>query len=134
MVEFALVLPVFLLILGGVVQAGFLLWGSNSLNQVVRDTGRYAATLTCSVADQNTAQTTIFTSILGQTGGPWTNATATVRYLKEDLTPTNTCPADNTTVVWVEVVAAARVPVIFPVIPGGGNIGSSTRFRVEPQP
>lgn len=42
--EFALVLPVLVLILFGIVQFGIIFWAQNTLTQVVRDTGRWAAT------------------------------------------------------------------------------------------
>src|SRR5712671_6032001 len=41
--EFALVFPVLMLILGGIIQFGILFWGQNTLTQVARDTGRWAA-------------------------------------------------------------------------------------------
>ena len=44
LVEFALILPVFLLIFFAIVQFGLIFWAQNTLTQVVRDTGRWAAT------------------------------------------------------------------------------------------
>lgn len=44
LVEFAIVLPVLLLVIGGIVQFGMLFWTQNTLTQVARDTGRWAAT------------------------------------------------------------------------------------------
>ena len=44
LVEFALILPVLMLILGAVIQFGLIFWAQNTLTQVVRDTGRWAAT------------------------------------------------------------------------------------------
>ena len=126
LVEFAIVLPVFLLILGGVIQAGFLLWGSNTLNQVVRDTGRFAATLDCSTSAENSAEAQ-FATLLAGTGGPWSSPTVSVTY-------TDACPTDNTEVVWVDVTATVDAPVFFVWVPGDGQLTSSTRFRVEPQP
>src|ERR1044072_6391792 len=40
LLEFALVFPIFVLFLGGIVQFGIILWGQKTLNQVVRDTAR----------------------------------------------------------------------------------------------
>ena len=37
--EFAIVVPVFMLLLTGMIQFGIILWGQNTLNQVVRDAG-----------------------------------------------------------------------------------------------
>lgn len=127
LVEFALVIPVFLLILGGVIQLGFILWGANTLNQVVRDTGRYAATLNCSAAAEIDAENQ-FDTLLADAGGPWTSPTKDVTY------SSSTCPEDNADVVWVEVTASANAPILFPFVPGNGAIGASTTFRVEPQP
>src|SRR5882757_5063270 len=42
--EFAIVFPVLMLIVGGIIQFGILFWAQNTLTQVVRDTGRWAAT------------------------------------------------------------------------------------------
>ncbi len=42
--EFALVLPVLVAIIGGIIQFGLIFWAQNTLTQVVRDTGRWAAT------------------------------------------------------------------------------------------
>jgi hypothetical protein len=42
--EFALVLPLFIAVIGGVVQFGTLFWAQNTLTQVVRDAGRWEAT------------------------------------------------------------------------------------------
>ena len=44
LVEFALVFPVFIALVGGVIQFGMVFWAQNTLTQVVRDTGRWAAT------------------------------------------------------------------------------------------
>jgi Flp pilus assembly protein TadG len=43
--EFALVLPLFLLVVFGIVQLGFLLAGQNGLSNAARETARYASTL-----------------------------------------------------------------------------------------
>src|SRR5215210_1280152 len=44
LVEFALVFPILILILGAIIQFGLIFWAQNTLTQVVRDTGRWAAT------------------------------------------------------------------------------------------
>ena len=44
LVEFAIVFPVFIALVGGVIQFGMVFWAQNTLTQVVRDTGRWAAT------------------------------------------------------------------------------------------
>ena len=45
LVEFALIVPALFLILGAIIQFGIWFWDQNTLNQLVRDAGRYAATV-----------------------------------------------------------------------------------------
>jgi Flp pilus assembly protein TadG len=123
--EFAIVLPVFFLIMAGTIQLGFILWGQNTLNQLARDTGRYAATL-CP-GQEATAQTW-FGTLFTQAGGPWKNPTSTVAYSAPG------CPDDNTTQVWVTVTGGLDVPIFFPLVPVGGHLTTKTEFRVEPKP
>jgi hypothetical protein len=126
LVEFALVFPIFILLLGGMIQFGMIFWGQNTLNQVVRDTGRYAATRDCTsgVAESVSKFATLMTS----TGGPWKTPTVTVAY------STPTCPIDNTGEAWVKVTGSFDAPIFFPWIPGNGHLTSITDFRVEPKP
>ena len=42
--EFALVVPVLMAVIGGIIQFGFIFWAQNTLTQVVRDTGRWEVT------------------------------------------------------------------------------------------
>src|SRR3954453_15162544 len=42
--EFALVAPLAFAVLAGIIQFGSVFWAQNTLTQVVRDTGRWAAT------------------------------------------------------------------------------------------
>ena len=44
LVEFAIVLPVLMLIIGAIIQFGIIFWGQNTLTQIARDTGRWAST------------------------------------------------------------------------------------------
>ena len=46
LVEFAVVLPVLVLVIGGIIQFGAIFWSQQTLTQIVRDTGRWAATQT----------------------------------------------------------------------------------------
>ena len=124
--EFALVFPVFMLLVMGMIQLGILLWGQNTLNQVVRDTGRYAATRDCTAGKPESEAK--FRDILASAGGPWTSPTVTVTY------SATTCPVDNTGDVSVNVTASVSAPVFFPVVPGNGRLTSVTDFRVEPRP
>ena len=130
LVEFAVVFPVFMLLLGGVIQFGIIFWGQNTLNQIVRDAGRYGATVPdCATHDivprtQAIAASSSFVGTLG---------TVTVTLPDAGSDP-GICPPDtNTRAVWIRIDAAATVPVFFPWVPGNGNISSSARFRMEPQ-
>ena len=136
LVEFALVVPVFMLILAATIQLGVILWASNTLNQVTRDTGRYAATLDCSAAAATQAENVFRNPLLAHSGGPWRSATAVVNvaYLDAAMAPTDVCPSDNAQTVWVTVAASMEAFVFFPWLPGNGQVSSSTTFRVEPAP
>ena len=128
LVEFALLFPVFMLLLGGMIQLGIILWGQNTLNQVVRDTGRFAATRDCTATGGKAQSEAMFTTILASAGGPWTSPSVTVTY------SSSTCPVDNTGDVSVKVTGSVQAPVFFPVVPGNGVLTSVTDFRVEPRP
>jgi hypothetical protein len=43
-VEFALTVGLFMLVVGGLIQFGMILWSQNTINQVARDTARWAVT------------------------------------------------------------------------------------------
>src|SRR3954462_2709688 len=60
LVEFAVVFPVFMLMLGGAIQFGIIFWGQNTLNQIVRDAGRYAVTMPdCSTGNKTAVSNAI---------------------------------------------------------------------------
>src|SRR5215212_9247692 len=42
--EFAIVFPIFFLIFAAIIQFGLIFWSQNTLTQIARDTGRWAAT------------------------------------------------------------------------------------------
>jgi Flp pilus assembly protein TadG len=137
LVEFALVFPIFMLLLAGAIQFGMILWGQNTLNQLVRDTGRYAATRDCS-AGAVTESKNLFATMTTGAGGPWTSPTSTVTYYKIDpgtlAHVASACPDTNQDVVFVNVTGSYKAPIFFPLLPGNGNLTSSTDFRVEPAP
>jgi Flp pilus assembly protein TadG len=57
--EFALVMPVVVAILGGIVQFGIIFWTQNTLTQVARDTGRWEATQTTTACNASSAVTAL---------------------------------------------------------------------------
>jgi Flp pilus assembly protein TadG len=136
--EFALVFPVLMLILGGIIQFGIIFWGQNTLTQVVRDTGRWAASQQDCTASEvapiiGTAnQIAAQSSLIGySSGSPWTAANVSVSWQK--LVNTDPCPpTTNQQTSFVTVTITDRVPIFFPFVPGNGNLSSSTQFRMEP--
>lgn len=134
LVEFALVFPIFMLILGGVIQFGIIFWGQNTLNQVARDTGRWAASqqsCTDAAGVRATAdQIARASSLIGYAPGTWTSSgTGDVTVAWSCTTP----PKRNTETAWITVSLHHQVPVFFPWLPGNGAISTTTEFRMEPE-
>jgi Flp pilus assembly protein TadG len=145
--EFALVFPVLMLIIGGTIQFGIIFWGQNTLNQVVRDAGRFAVTETdCKVSPNKAnviAKITQLTSSMGvarlvgtptvtmPTNGEAVGGTNDPVSFTSD--PTKNCPAhSNADQVWLRITVDAQVPIFFPFVPGNGQISSTALFRMEP--
>lgn len=143
--EFAIVFPVFMLIFGAVIQGGILFWAQNTLTQVARDTGRWAATQQspgCNVGAQQTNQATFViakavqiasqSSLIGFNGTSFAGATVTWQGANGTTDPApNPCPpTGNAGVAFVTITLTHNVPVFFPLLPG--NISTSAQFRMEP--
>src|SRR3954469_23628101 len=106
LVEFALVVPMFVAVVGAVIQFGVIFWGQNSLTQIARDTGRFAATLQdCSATAPIIAKANSLASgadLIGYDAGPWTSANVAVTWPPNGTDP---CPpTTNSQVRWVRVV------------------------------
>jgi Flp pilus assembly protein TadG len=128
--EFAIVIPVFLLVVGGIIQFGVIFWGQNTLNQVVRDTGRWAATQTdCDPATGTAPVVATANAIATQSALIGSISGVTVTWSGSPCPPT-----DNQDVAWVHIRIDSQVPIFFPVVPGNGAIFSETEFRMEPLP
>jgi Flp pilus assembly protein TadG len=131
--EFAIVFPVFMVMVAAVIQFGIIFWGQNTLTQVARDTGRWAATqATCPttatvvpVANSIAASS----SLIGYAPGSWSSANVTAT-LSGDPCPVTT----NQKVAYVTISINHQVPVFFPWVPGNGNLSTSAQFRMEPVP
>ncbi|HET7472405.1 MAG TPA: TadE family protein [Candidatus Limnocylindrales bacterium] len=127
--EFAIVFPVLMIIIGGIIQFGIIFWGQNTLTQVARDTGRWAASQTvCPTTGsvQTTADSIATNSSL--IGYPASGIGLVV-------TTSGTCPpTSNQQVGYVTITLTHQVPVFFPWIPGNGNLSTSAQFRLEPAP
>ena len=141
LVEFALVLPLLVLILMGVMQFGLLFWAQITLTQIARETGRWVASqencqaATVNVAGQANAiaaNSTLFgwgaSNPLSVSAGPtWT-----------DLTPggavTPCPPDDNRDIFNVTFELSHTVPVFLPVLGETWTLRSEVQFRMEPAP
>jgi Flp pilus assembly protein TadG len=140
--EFALVFPLLMLIIGGIIQFGIIFWGLNTLTQVARDTGRWAATQ--QACDATTATAVIATansiaqqsSLIGYTAGEFNSTNTTVTW---PTTPPSVAadpcpPLDNQDIRYISITIGHRVPIFFPWVPGNGQLSSTTEFRMEPKP
>lgn len=153
LVEFALIVPVFIALIGAIVQFGMVFWAQNTLTQVARDTGRWAATQTtlpCSnglatlgdqanliasnsslfgYQDGEFASPTNAGSDVGVAGFTTVNAMAVAWVHDSAETPTQPCPPTSNAAVWhVTVKMNQRVPTFFPgmqYLPALGTCDSS---------
>jgi hypothetical protein len=162
LVEFAIILPLLLLVIGGIVQFGMLFWAQNTLTQVARDTGRWAATQQISPCNAGGAalvtqanSIAMSSSLLGYASGMWSGSGALypavprpnegIEVLWSDptltLLPADCPPIDNSTPWFVTIRVNHTVDVFFPGIGfvcGGSAdkcyLSSTTQFRMEPAP
>ena len=141
--EFALVVPVIFLVIAAIIQFGLVFWSQQTLTQIARDTGRWAATQT--YCDTNTslvtqtangiaAQSSLFGYSTDQwaDGGLGTTNKVEVSWPKDSGEP---CPpVTNQDEAWVEVTIEHQIPVFFPLVPGDGRLSTTAQFRMEPEP
>jgi hypothetical protein len=139
LVEFALVFPILVLILGGIIQFGVIFWAQNTLSQVVRDTGRWAATQQTRPCDSGGSalvakadEIAQQSSLIGYSAGQWSGAPAAYpaspqpREGIEASWPISTdapsllntdCPPDTNQNAWyLNIRAHHVVPLFFPII------------------
>jgi Flp pilus assembly protein TadG len=153
LVEFAILLPLLLLLVGGIVQYGILFATSHTLDQIGRDLGRWVATQDAAdcielgdgvpspVAERAHAIASA-SSLMGYTGNPWEANFVSHDYAPMPPTPpanegvevaweavTGACPPDDsTTASFVTVRLAHRAPVVLPglgYLPGIGTCDAS---------
>jgi TadE-like protein len=131
--EFAIVFPVFMVMLGGAIQFGIIFWGQNSLNQVVRDLGRYGVTEPGNCAQTRTNIVNKAPSVAaGVTIGTFTLSTSDVVIPAAGSTIATCPPASNQEIVWMTITGHLQVPTFFPFVPGNGTLTSTATFRLEP--
>lgn len=131
LVEFALVAPILFLLIGGIIQFGIVFWDQNTLNQVVRDAGRYAATVQDCTSTSQADVVAKTQAIANAAPFAGTYGAITVSLPTSD-TEDDCPPGDNRDVVWLSIKIEAEVPIFFPLIPSA-IISSEAKFRMEPQ-
>lgn len=141
LVEFALVVGLFLLVVGGIIQFAVILWSQNTVNQIARDTARWAVTQSNSPCDSSAMRTNVATHA-NQLASQWqllgSHAWSTASminavgpsgvgvewYVDEDtlppeiemteVFPTDCPPSDNRLPWFVRVRVSQAVPIFFP--------------------
>lgn len=131
--EFAIVFPVLMLIVGGIIQFGIIFWGQNTLTQIARDTGRWAATQQgCDTTSVDVvAEAKLLaanSSLIGSSSG-WSSSNVSATWSGTPCPPNN-----NQQVSYVTISITHTVPVFFPFVPGNGTLSTSAQFRMEPKP
>jgi Flp pilus assembly protein TadG len=127
--EFAIVFPVLMLILGGIIQFGIIFWGQNTLTQIARDTGRWASTQPICPTTTNVTPTANLIAAASSLIGYQTSADLGVSVAMSG----DPCPvATNAKVAYVTITLTHQVPLFFPFVPGNGNLSTSAQFRMEP--
>lgn len=136
-VEFALIVGLFILVVGGVIQFATILWSQNTITQIARDTARWAVTQSTSPCDSAPSRTALAATadqlarqwgLVDYTAGSWTSAvtfaslgsrgvgaewpippSSTTTYF-----PTDCPPADNALAWFVQVRVNHSVPIFVP--------------------
>jgi len=122
LVEFALILPVLLMLVGGIVQYGMIFATKHSLIQVGRDLGRWASTqpydpCDAAAADPTGAQPVTRADemaqesrLMGYTAGDWNDSPASFMSYGVDGVMSSTPPSDEAVeVVWT-IDTGSRCP------------------------
>jgi Flp pilus assembly protein TadG len=151
-VEFVLILPLLLMLIGGIIQYGVIFATEHALIQVARDTGRWAATQAfnpCSTAASAAPPQPMTEAdaiaqqsrLMGYAAGDW-NAATFIAYADNSAmpaTPPNTegvevgwsyqpnepCPTvDSATAAFVTIRLTHRAPVLLPGLPYLPGLGT----------
>jgi Flp pilus assembly protein TadG len=160
LVEFGLVIGLFLLVIGGLVQFGIILWSQNAINDVSRDTARWAVTQSGSPCDSTTSRSAVATTanqlarramLVSYTS--WSTASTIsslgaegvgVDWQRADGQPefATDCPPSDSAAVWtIRVKVNHVVPIFIPflrfIAPACASSGfclqTTTELRMEPK-
>ena len=136
--EFAIVFPVMFLIVAAIIQYGLVFWSQNTLTQIARDTGRWAATqqscdagvetpLVIQTANQIAGSSALF----GYRSNSWTGSNVSVTWTPDPGT-SHCPPLGNQEIAYIRIQLTHQVPVFFPFLPVSSTLSTSTEFRMEP--
>jgi TadE-like protein len=160
--EFALVVGLFVFVVGALIQFSLILWSINTATQVARDTARWAATQSTIPCDSTPSRDQVATkadsiarslSLSGYRAGTWTTASTIDTTPQEGvgadwpipvggtvLFPTDCPPEDNQTPWFVRVRINHPIPIFLPglqwVLPACGSgycLSSTAEIRMEPK-
>jgi TadE-like protein len=159
MVEFGLVIGLFLLVIGGIVQFGIILWSQNAINDISRDTARWAVTQSSSPCDSPASRTAVGATanqlarravLVNYSAGMWSSAVPIgslgdegvgVQWQGDSIFPPD-CPPSDASHVWtIRVEVNHVVPIFIPglrfIAPSCGSDGyclsTTTELRMEPK-
>ena len=160
LVEFGMVFGLFMLVMGGLVQFGIILWSQNAITQVARDTARWAVTQSTSPCDTAASRTRVAAvadqlaggaSLVAYSAGIWNSAAPIgslgaegvgVNWQSVNSTFPSDCPPSNNATVWTVRVRINHVVPIFlpglkliapPCSAAGFCLTSTTELRMEPK-
>jgi Flp pilus assembly protein TadG len=160
MVEFGLVIGLFLFVIGGLVQFGVILWSQNSITQVARDTARWAVTQSTSPCDSPANRVALAgaadqlargASLVSYPAGTWSTAPTIASlgaegvgadWQSDDSAFATDCPpSDNATEWTVRIRVNHVVPIFLPglqfIAPACASSGfclsTTTELRMEPK-
>ncbi|MBA3688633.1 MAG: pilus assembly protein [Chloroflexi bacterium] len=160
MVEFGLVIGLFMFVVGGLIQFGVILWSQNSITQVARDAARWEVTQSTSPCDSPAARAALAaaadqlargTSLVNYSAGTWSSAVTIASLGAEGIGadwqsadssfPSDCPPSDNTTEWTVRIRVNHVVPIFLPglefIAPACASSGfcltTTTELRMEPK-
>jgi Flp pilus assembly protein TadG len=160
LVEFALVVGVFMLVIGAIVQFGLILWSQNTVTQIARDTARWAVTQSTSPCDSAASRAALanaandlagHASLMSYSAGMWASAPTIASLGDEGVGadwqsadssfPGDCPPSDNATTWTVRVRIDHVVPIFIPGLhllqptcsSSGWCVSSMTELVMEPK-
>lgn len=159
MVEFALSIGLFMLVVGGIIQFGVVLWSQNAVSSIARDTARWAVTQSTNPCESAAHRANVAATadeladrahLIGYPAGLWASAPSIASMSDEGVgvdwdIPTGLAadcpPSHNDKAVFVKVRVSHAVPIFFPGLQflappcgvPGFCVSSTTELRMEPK-